>query len=261
MAVGFVNTNTPLVQFPSTTTLSGAQTATNTGTNLCAVAFIGWNDEFAGLDVSTVTYGGAAMTAWGAKVMVGSSGNLFLRAYGLVAPATGSNTLSITFTGACINRAAVLSVYNGVDPTTPIRSGTYTTLSGNTSGAGLASLVVTSATGDRTLTCATSTGAASMTTNQTLREHDNGFGSCIEGLDDAAGATSVTHTWDQHNAAASPIAVVGASLQAAATTTPVAQTLATIWETSSATLSTLGRTDPLIVPAHLQMPLMGGIYV
>lgn len=212
LAVGFGNGNTPLTQ-ASGTTLSGAQTV-SAGANLAAIVLVTWNDLNEGINVLTATYNGVALTSLGARVRVNVS-SFYLQAFQLAGPAAGSNTLSITFDSPnAIQQGAVLNAYTGVDQTTPVRAGTYTTFTGTTAADGTEALVITSATDDRTFTGEASTEGAP-TTSQTLRNNSLIQGSYYMGADDAAGAAIVTHTWDTHVAASNDIALLGASLKAA----------------------------------------------
>ena len=81
-------------------------------------------------DVSAITYNGVGMTKI-TEMSYEFNTNRFLetQVYRLVAPATGSNTLSITFAGTYIDTGVSVISYTGVDQTTPI--GATGTNSGN----------------------------------------------------------------------------------------------------------------------------------
>lgn len=255
-AVSFVNDNTPITAAGPASSLSGSQTVTASGSNLVAIIDIFWDDQFLGDNISAVTYGGVAATALGVKVDNTGSGRSFIRTYRVINPPTGSNTLSVTWTaGNSINLYAYLRAYNGVDQTTPVRAGSYTTFSGNTSAGGTASLVVPSAVGDRTFTSVGAVATA-LTTTQTLRRHNDSTGSAVTGFDDAAGAATVTHTWDNNTAAALGIGIIGASLQASAgaadttpPTTPGTPTYSAI-TSQGMTISWTASTDNIGVTAY-----------
>lgn len=95
---------------------------------------------------SAVTYNSVALTALGATTSQSSARK---RTYGLIAPATGSNTVSVDPSGGIGSEDAIIEVYcySGVDQTTPYDG--YATANATDGSAPYESAVtVTSATGD-----------------------------------------------------------------------------------------------------------------
>lgn len=224
MTVAFDNTNT-FIQQASGNPLSGAQTV-NAGSNLGIIVYVVWNDQNEGITITTVKYNGVTMTSLGARVRVDSVIDVYLQMFALANSqvATGSNTLEVTFSSAnAIRQGAILNAYTGVDQTTPIRAGSYTSFSGVTAVDGTKALVVTSQTDDMTATGIASNDATP-TTTQTLRTADQISGNGFIASDDAVATGNMTHTWDV-GAVIDDIAMVGASLAAAsgpsATLTPL----------------------------------------
>lgn len=211
MAVAFGNSNTILAQ-ASGNPLSGAKTI-NAGSNLCAVVYVVWNDVNEGITITGVKYNGVSMTSMGARVRIGTTNLHYIQGWYLAGPATGSNTLEVTFSSAnATDQGAVLLAYTGVDQTTPLRGGSYTSFSGLTDANGTKALVVSSAVDDRTVTASGNFDHAPLS-SQTLRTSDTA-GSAFFGTDDGAGAATVTHTWDTVVVSANAIALFGASLAA-----------------------------------------------
>src|SRR5262249_43424383 len=143
---------------------------------------------------------------------VGSLGNVFVRSFYLANPPTGTNTLTVTYTGSCPNRLALLINYSGVDQASPIRPNSYTSFSGSSS-SGNTSLTITSHVGDRTFSFIGDRGGVSMSTNQPVRNHDVSWGGVLRGADEGGGAANVTHTWSTSDGSSS-VAMRGGSLAA-----------------------------------------------
>lgn len=193
MSVTLLNSNVDVLA-SSASSFSASMTVNTGGANVAAVARVNVEANTGAPTLGTVTYGGAAMTSVGTPPIATTTSNVAL--YTLASPATGSNTLAWTVSnGPAASLFADLTAYQGVNQTTPARSGSYNSLSDTTTST-TASLVITSQTGDMTTTVAScadgSSGIAS--TNQTQRNIDNS-GTFSFGTDDAAGAATVTHTW------------------------------------------------------------------
>lgn len=69
--------------------------------------------------VSSITYGGVALTLLGSRSSI--SGACRIELWGLVAPARGSNTIAVTLTGAIASAGCATSLL-GVHPTAPVES-------------------------------------------------------------------------------------------------------------------------------------------
>lgn len=170
------------------------------GTNVVAFAAVAW-DTAAALSITSITYGGNAMTSCGAAV---NSSTVYVQLFYLINPPTGSNTLAISATAGTNEIYANLVAFQGVNQTTPVRPGTYTTASG---GSGY-SITISSNANDLTMAAISSSGAIT-STNQTsdgiITTGTNGLGS-----DHATVASvSVTDTWT----ATGTFALAGFSIQ------------------------------------------------
>lgn len=193
----FNNAGTPAI---GTTTYSGAFSVTAGGTHLAAFAIVDYIGSSTNTPtITAVTYGGNSMTSCGtpASYLPGTA-NTYASCWYLANPPTGSNTLAVTCsTGGtdCAHIFVNLVSFKGVNQSTPIRSGTYT--SNQLTAASSISLTVTSNTNDLTFSTVIAGSATPSvnSTNQTSDGIDNagtdGFGS-----DHATtSSSSVTHTW------------------------------------------------------------------
>lgn len=193
MSATRLNTNADVLA-SAASSFSASMTVNTGGTNVAAIAHLN-AEANAGtpLPLGTVTYAGTTMTAAGTPPLEGTT---TVAIYTLANPATGSNALAWSIAGGPAQSLfADLIAYQGVNQTSPARSGSYNSLADATSSA-TASLVVTSQTGDMTTTVAsTDSGANAISgTNQTQLNLDNS-GSTSYGSDEASGAATVTHTW------------------------------------------------------------------
>jgi len=99
-------------------TLSWSHTCT--GSNLALVVDVGSYDGASGNRVSTVTYNGVALTRL-AEVTGAAFDNSSL--WGLKNPATGANTITVTFVGTVGSAIGGGQSFTGVDQTTPFGTG------------------------------------------------------------------------------------------------------------------------------------------
>jgi hypothetical protein len=181
--VTFNNTNSPTTVAASS--LSHAYSVTAGQSNLCAFAVL----LFAGTtpSITSVTYGGAAMTSCGAA-FTQSGAVFYLQAFYLPNPLTGSNTLAVTGSAGVVEiYANVVSCYN-VNQTTPVRPATYTTGSTAT---GSITNSIPSATTDITIGVVGDTSGA-LSTNQTI---DGGTGVTANSDHCTTPASTITDTW------------------------------------------------------------------
>lgn len=190
MAVAINNVGTMVGQ--AGTSFSSAFSVT-AGSNLCALAMVCW-DKITGLSITSITYGGVAMTACGAAVNDATSfcySQIFYLTTSGGLP-TGSNTLAISATTGTNEIYANIISFTGVHQTTPVRPATYTS---NTSQLAALSLTITSATTDLTVTCQNGGPSGPGTTNQT-EDSNSTFGSYSAAHDHCTTpSSSVTHTW------------------------------------------------------------------
>jgi hypothetical protein len=180
--------------------------------NLTAFAAVAF-DNTAGGAITSVTYGGQAMTSCGTAAD-NSSNNAFCQLFYLANPPTGSNALVVTGNAQVNEIYANVVSFSGVNQTTPVRSGSYQT---NTSAAGTATLTISSNANDLTLSVinggATSLTSGDFSTNSgTAFDGDNNAGTfCGASGHSTTGASSVTHSWTS----AAAFAIAGLSVMAA----------------------------------------------
>ena len=166
------------------------------------------NDPMSG---TAPTYGGVTMTKLADIRYPGAKDHIYM--WGLKAPATGSQTVAITFNSACNASGNTIS-YTGVDQTTPV--GTTNTNTGDGT-SGVASVVISSATGDLVVDALSPrSGSTSWTADasQTVRDNHLSDPSYGDASSEKAGAASVTMQWTQ-TAGTNSWLMAGAPLHAA----------------------------------------------
>lgn len=197
---------------------------------------------------SAVTYNSVAATALGATT---SQSNARQRTYVLVAPATGSNTVSVDPSAGAGDVAAIIEVYcfSGVDQTTATDG--YTTANGADTSAPYESVVTVSSATDDMILFLHSVNASGVTgasaTNYTERlDNVNGTGSGTMGAEsgEAAGTTSVTGTATWAGVFAINWIAHGFNMNAAAGgDTPVSASDTGAWADTPAETATYTATD------------------
>lgn len=191
-----------------------SHTCTGTELFLVIMAAYGAQTNDGTASTPTVTYNGVAATQIGTRKHNNNGSNGFVELWGLVAPATGANTVSVSypFTSDNISLSLGSVSFTGVDQTTPVA---HTNTAAGASAT--PSCAVTSATDNMTvavLGCGNSVNSATAGTSRWIRNTDgnsaggNGAGST------GVGAASVTHTWsindDWWGVIAADIAAAGA---------------------------------------------------
>lgn len=206
-----VQTTTNSASRATASPASGSKTI-DAGSTLCAVLMFGMDDNSnLGSTPPTSTYNSVAMTTAGA-LGTGSSGAYFAGLHTLVAPATGSNTVSITITGTLRDFYFNLIGLSGVDQTTPVRGGSYNAPSGAaTDGSGNYTITITSQVGDISVACAKG-GGAGITGHTQTSDGNNAAGFTGFESTHANGASSVGHQFT--SSASNSICLVGASIAA-----------------------------------------------
>ena len=180
----------------------------SSGTHLIGIVHVGWGNSPTAISVSGVTWGGVAMTSAGAAATTANSAGTQI--FYLANPSTGSPSIVVTLSGTeTFDIWADGITYTGVNQTTPVRSGTYATNS-TTSGNPLA-ITVSSQVGDKT-NSSTIDELGVQTSSQTQRTNGTTGSRTGFGSDDAAGATTVTHSWNYGSG--THAAVAGFSLAA-----------------------------------------------
>src|SRR5215469_8019274 len=108
MAVAFDAVGSSTGHSTTTASISWTHTAgTGGGTVLVGIA---WGATSFPPTVSSITYGGHAMTQLGTQSSGGSNSNGGVLLYGLTGQANGANTVSITFSAAPSNEAVCNSI-------------------------------------------------------------------------------------------------------------------------------------------------------
>lgn len=178
-------------------------TAFTVGSNsnrACVVGIGTWTDIWA--DTFTVTCAGASGTAISGTqaFTAGGAQARGTKLWGATAPQTGaSKTCSASWSTNTTYGVLGCEIVYDVDPTTPFSNGT------NGNGASPKALAVTSATNKRTITVSMDDqGGTAPTSDQTRVTTNSGFG-----MDHAAGASTVTHTW---TSAGAQITISGVSV-------------------------------------------------
>jgi hypothetical protein len=93
---------------------------TVSGANRLLLVMVQWNQPSNSETVSSVTYGGTALTQVGSNVIAGGSGlDRCTALFRLIAPATGTANIVVTMSAACTFLAGGTS-FTGVDQTTPL---------------------------------------------------------------------------------------------------------------------------------------------
>jgi hypothetical protein len=214
VAVAWLNINTD-VYSSGANSFNVSMSVTASGSNRCAVVHIQMQGS-SGVDITgNVTYAGTNMTSAGAALIDTQGSGSTVHLYVLQNPATGSNTLAGTTTNPC-NICVDLIAYTGVDQTTPVRSGSYTSHDNGATSSNVCTITIPSQTGDMTTSCAGSEDSTNAlnSTNQTQRNIDNTIATSY-GTDDAVASGNVTHTWTWAGSAAGHMCA-GFSIAAAA---------------------------------------------
>ena len=152
---------------------------------------VGQNPE-GGIAVDAVTFNGVA-ASFIAQRHSNDQAAGFIESWGLVAPASGTHTVSVTLSGAAWTIIGGSRSYDGVDQTTPYRNAT--SAAGNSA---LASVTVASASGNM-VGDAVAAGRSLGTSNQTSRwlrnvNGDTGAGNAAAADADGASSVSLTRT-------------------------------------------------------------------
>ena len=125
MAIAFDQTTTD--QQPAGSSLSFSASTAGSNRILFVAVFTSYGTS--GDKISGVTYNGVSMTRYSTATSIDFVSGQSFYTYYLVAPATSSNTVTITATGSGEIYGTAVS-YTGVDQTTPINTGTTSTSGG-----------------------------------------------------------------------------------------------------------------------------------
>lgn len=204
----------------SSTNSSGAGpftwTHTCSGSNRLLKVDIAYYDS--GDTVSAVTYNGDAMTVIPSSTV--SNGQYTVTSYGLIAPDLGSNTISVTFTGAVFDFGAGAISWADADQTTPF--GTAVTATGTSA---TPSVNVSSASGEIVADALVIVHGGTLTVDGSQSQRYNAIaGGFIKYAGSTeAGASTTTMSWSNSTSQAwaivgvpvKPVSGGGGSFQAA----------------------------------------------
>lgn len=137
----------------------------------------------AGQTVTSITYNGVALSFIGAQTTVSSVGRI--ECWGLVAPSSGTNTITVTLSGAIASAGTAVS-YTNVNQTTPTEA--FNSAQATNIGAADATVTVTTITNNTWIHAAIATNDGSITANQTSRNNVTGVGG--SGADEDTGPIS-----------------------------------------------------------------------
>mgnify|MGYP005608499671 FL=1 len=203
------------------TDVAGAGAGPFTWSHTCAgsdrVLLVGISYYDSGDTVSAITYNSVAMTVVPSSTV--SNGQYTVSFYRLIAPATGSNTVSVTFTGNVFDFKAGSVSFTGADQTTPL--GTAVTATGSST---TPSVTVTSATGEIVLDTLVIVHSGTLTVDGSQAQRWNGtggFGFIKGGGSTEAGASSTTMSWS--NSTSQDWAVVGVPVKPVAAASTLRQ--------------------------------------
>ena len=133
--------------------------------------------------VSSITYNSVALTLIGVKNSI--SGAARVEQWGLVAPATGSNTIAVTLSGSIASAGTAVS-YTGVHQTYPTEG--FNSAQATNVGAADASVAITPIADNCWVHAAVASDDTSITANQTSRNNVTGGGG--SGADEDTGPIS-----------------------------------------------------------------------
>ena len=162
---------------------------TCSGSNRILMVGVSYYDS--GDTISALTYNSVSMTVVPSSTV--SNGQYTSTLYYLVAPATGSNTVSVTFTGGVFDFKAGSISYTGGDQSAPL--GTAATATGSST---TPSVTVTSAAGEIVMDNLTIAHSGTLTVDGSQTQRWNGTGGTgfiKGGASTEDGAASVSMDW------------------------------------------------------------------
>lgn len=187
------------IAFDAVSNLNGAPSSSLSWSHTCTGAdriLIVGIAQRNGRSVTAITYNGVAMT------LIGTSGDTFttISMYYLLAPATGANTISITFSSSDSDNNGMAVSYTGVHQTTPL--GTFVSASNPGSGSTTPSVTASSASGELVVDTVSvqSSATQSITVGSGQTQRNNVIGGAtssevVGGMSEEAGAASVVMSW------------------------------------------------------------------
>jgi chitodextrinase len=138
-ALGVLQGNSGDPQTPTSSvmvTFSGAQTAGDTN-----VIAIGWRTPGANIQSVTDSRGNTYMPAVGPTILTDLGAHAIYFSSGIVAAASGANTVTVTFSGSVSQPDVRIAEYGGIDASEPIDAIGFATGTGTTSSSGTISTI------------------------------------------------------------------------------------------------------------------------
>lgn len=188
---------------------------TCSGSNRVLLLGIGWYDTAD--TVSSITYNSVAMTL--VPSSTATNGQYTAALYYLTDPTTGSNTISVTFTGSVFDFGGVALSVTGADQSTPL--GTANTASGTST---TPSVTITSASGELVLDTLIIAHSGTLTVGGSQTQRWNaitGGGFIKGGASTEDGAASVTMSWS--NSTSQDWAITGVPIKPVITASGIHQ--------------------------------------
>lgn len=181
---------------------------TCTGTNLYLLIAFHWVPSTAST-ASGVTYGGVSMT----QISTHITNTCQIELWGLVAPATGSNTLAYTNTGTTTVTQTLIS-YTGVDQTTPLDATAVTASTAAFNSGAPVIMSVTTATANAQVVSALTASGSFVTTDLTVTapsvlQQDNASGTGVGAIADSVTTTAGSYSVQWNRALATSRSAVG----------------------------------------------------
>jgi hypothetical protein len=224
----------------ATTTLTWSHTCSGTNRYVLVGVSMGQNPDTS--RTMSATFGGTSMTSLGLVHSGGSTAGL-VQLFGLVNPAAGASTVTVTASGTTDTLSGGSMSFTGVDQTTPV--GTAVTASGT--GTALSATVASTTTGNMvagTACTGTSTGITAVgNTSRWVKNVNGNTGAGNNAGETAAAGGSVSMTFT--SGASDFWGVVAVEVKAAATGGGTATF--TVGKTSAGSTSSPSSTDKLAV--------------
>src|SRR2546427_236510 len=215
---------------------------TTSGTNRVLVVGVSWAN-ITTRTVSSVTYNNVAMTSAGSAVNAGNAG---AEIFYLVAPAVGSNTVTVTLSGSANSLVGGAVTLTGVNQTTPLRIFASATGSSTTP-----SVTVTSNTGETVIDTVSLTTSGAITVNGTQTQQwqagtsGRGAGSTKPGASRVTmSSTSANLAWAIGAVGVKPVATCSSVSDSTYVTAETQGTQATVYWSSSNPVLILRKTTP-----------------
>src|SRR5207249_4996390 len=223
-------------QTGGTSTTSWAHTTS--GTNRVLVVGVSWAN-ITTRTVTSVTYGVQTMTSAGSAVNAGNAG---AEIFYLVAPAVGSNTVTVTLSGSANSLVGGAVTLTGVNQTTPL--GTFASATGTSA---TPSVNATSNTGETVIDTVSLTSSGAITVGVGGQTQQWQAGTSGRGAGSTKpGTSSVTMSWNSANLAWA-IGAVGVKPAAVCSSVPDSTYVTAETQGTQATVYWLSSGNPVLI--------------